>query len=79
MAKIGKTFPELRRVYVTADEKSMPEPKHETSAACLARFGIDRVWKTDLLPAALVEDLTPLDLSLIATNAVALLAEDSLG
>jgi hypothetical protein len=65
MSKVGKTFPELRRVYVTADEKSMPVSKHEIRTACLGQFGIDLLWKSDLLPAALVEDLTPLDLSLI--------------
>jgi hypothetical protein len=65
MSKVGKSFPELRRVYVTADEKSMPAPKHEIRTACMNQLGIDLLWKSDLLPAAVVEDLTPLDLSLI--------------
>ena len=65
MSKVAKTFAGIRRVYVTADENSMPWSKHEIRKACYDTFGIELLWKTDLLPAATVEDLTPLDLSLI--------------
>jgi hypothetical protein len=65
MAKVRNTFPGLRMVYVTADEASMPAPKEEIRAACRDRFGLEPVWKTDLLPDAFRRRLTPLDLSLI--------------
>ncbi|HYZ22545.1 MAG TPA: hypothetical protein VE690_10350 [Rhodopila sp.] len=65
MTKVRNTFPGLRMVYVTADEASMPVPKDAIRAACRTRFGLEPVWKTDLLPDAFRRRLTPLDLSLI--------------
>lgn len=64
LSKVRKTFPDLRLAYVTSDEKSMPASKDEIRAFSRARFGIDLLWKSDLLGADF-EQLNPLDLSLI--------------
>jgi hypothetical protein len=65
LAKVRKTFPELRLVYATSDEQSMPAPKDEIRTVCRDRFGIELLWKSDLLPVELVAGLTALDLSMI--------------
>jgi hypothetical protein len=65
LTKVKNTFPDLRQVYVTADEQSMPAPKEAIRTACRDRFGLVLLWKSDLLPAEQIELLTPLDLSLI--------------
>ena len=49
---------------MTSDEKSMPASKDEIRAFSRARFGIDLLWKSDLLGVN-IEQLNPLDLSLI--------------
>jgi hypothetical protein len=65
LAKVRKTFPDLGLAYVTSDEQSMPASKDEIRAVCRSAFGIGLVWKSDLLPAKLMAQLTPLDLSMI--------------
>jgi hypothetical protein len=65
LAKIRKTFPDLGLAYATSDEQSMPAPKDEIRALCRDTFGIGLLWKSDLLPASLIAQLTPLDLSII--------------
>jgi hypothetical protein len=65
LSKVRKTFPDLRIVYVTCDEKSMPVSKYEIRAVSRAQFDLDILWKSDLLAAGVVEKLTPLDLSII--------------
>jgi hypothetical protein len=65
LAKVRNSLPDLRLAYVTADEKSMPAPKQAIRTICHEKFGIDLFWKSDLLPAEMIEPLTPLDLSLI--------------
>jgi hypothetical protein len=65
LAKVRKTFPDLQIVYVTSDEQSMPVSKYEIRAAVRAKFDLDLLWKSDLLPTAVVEVMQPLDLSII--------------
>ena len=65
LAKVHRTFPNLRRAYATSDEASMPATKQQIRQACRGHFGIDLFWKSDLLTAAFASTLTPLDLSLI--------------
>jgi len=65
LSKVKNTFPDLRMAYVTADEKSMSASKNEIRSVCRSRFGIDLIWKSDLMPAALIEQLSPLEQSLI--------------
>jgi hypothetical protein len=65
LSKVRNTFPDVRTIYATSDEKSMPVSKYEIRAVSRARFELDLVWKSDLLPAAVAQELTPLDLSII--------------
>ena len=65
LAKIKHTFPDLRIAYATSDEPSLPAPKDEIRTICRQAFGIELLWKSDLLPVALQDQLTPLDLSMI--------------
>ena len=65
LSKVRKAFPDLRVIYATTDEKSMPVSKYEIRAVSRARFELDIVWKSDLIDSAAAELLTPLDLSII--------------
>jgi hypothetical protein len=65
LAKVRKTFPDLNLIYATSDEKSMPASKNEIRALCRGAFGIGLLWKSDLLPTSLIDQLTSLDLSVI--------------
>jgi hypothetical protein len=65
LSKVKKTFPDLRLAYVTSDENSMPASKDEIRAFSRTRCGIDLLWKSDLLGDAHLEQLNPLDLSMI--------------
>jgi hypothetical protein len=65
LAKLRRSFPVLGLVYVTADERSMPASKDEIRGVARSRFGLDLVWKSDLMDQAQIAALNPLDLSLI--------------
>jgi hypothetical protein len=65
LSKIRNTFPNLRILYATSDENAMLSSKNEIREACRSRFGIELLWKSDLLDPSLTAQLTPLDLSLI--------------
>jgi hypothetical protein len=65
LSKVRNRFPDLRLAYVTSDEKSMPASKDEIRAFSRSRFGIDLLWKSDFLIEAELEQLNPLDLSMI--------------
>jgi hypothetical protein len=65
LSKVRTTFPDLRLAYVTSDEKSMPASKDEIRTFSRSRFGIDLLWKSDLLGSAQLNQLNPLDLSMI--------------
>ncbi|HET6305569.1 MAG TPA: hypothetical protein VFG12_00180 [Rhodopila sp.] len=65
LAKVRNTFPDVKMLYVTADEQDLPAPRQEIRDAGRSLFGIELLWKTDLLDPAMVNQLTPLDLSLI--------------
>lgn len=65
LSKVRNTFPDIRIVYATSDENALLSSKHEIRELCRARYGIEVLWKSDLLNPSLIRDLTPLDLSLI--------------
>ena len=65
LSKVKNTFPDLRMLYATSDENAMLSSKNEIREACRSRFGIELLWKSDLLEPSLIGQLTPLDLSLI--------------
>jgi hypothetical protein len=65
LAKVRAAFPDLRLAFVTSDEKSMPSSKDEIRTFARSRFGIDLLWKSDLLGSAELERFNPLDLSMI--------------
>src|SRR6202020_1893546 len=65
LSKVRNTFPDLKLVYATSDENAMLSSKNEIRAFCRSRFGLELLWKSDLLNPALTAGLTPLDLSLI--------------
>ncbi len=65
LSKVRTTFPDLRLAYITADERSMPATKEEIRAFSRAQFGIDLLWKSDLLGSQQIEQLNPLDLSVL--------------
>jgi hypothetical protein len=65
LAKVRNTFPDLKIVYATSDENAMLSSKKEIRTFCRSRFGLELLWKSDLLNASLTGSLTPLDLSLI--------------
>jgi hypothetical protein len=65
LSKVKNTFPDLRMLYATSDENAMLSSKNEIREACRSRFGIELLWKSDLLDPSLIGQLTPLDLSLI--------------
>lgn len=65
IAKVKRTFPDLRRVLATADEASMPGAKDAIRDHCRRHFGIELFWKTDFLPRPFLAQLTPLDRSIV--------------
>ena len=65
LSKVKTTFPDLRMVYATADEKSLPAPKDEIRTVSRERFDIELFWKSDLINASAIDQFTPLDLSII--------------
>jgi hypothetical protein len=65
LSKVQNTFPDLKILYATSDENAMLSSKNEIREACRSRFGIELLWKSDLLDPSLSGHLTPLDLSLI--------------
>jgi hypothetical protein len=65
LSKVRNTFPDLRMLYATSDENAMLSSKNEIREACRSRFGLELLWKSDLLDPSMIGQLTPLDLSLI--------------
>jgi hypothetical protein len=65
LSKVRNTFPDLRMIYATSDENAMLSSKNEIRTFCRSRFGLELLWKSDLLDPAVASSLTPLDLSLI--------------
>jgi len=65
LSKVRNTFPDLRLAYITSDEPSMPATKDAIRGFSRTRFGIDLLWKSDLLDGHQLEQLNPLDLSMI--------------
>jgi hypothetical protein len=65
LSKVRNTFPDLKMIYATSDENAMLSSKNEIRTFCRSRFGLELLWKSDLLNPALTGSLTPLDLSLI--------------
>jgi hypothetical protein len=65
LGKVKRTFPDLGLIYATSDEQSMPASKQEIRTLSRDAYGIEILWKSDLLPAPLIGQLTPLDLSMI--------------
>jgi hypothetical protein len=65
LSKVRNTFPDLKILYATSDENAMLSSKNEIREACRSRFGLELLWKSDLLDPSLTGQLTPLDLSLI--------------
>ncbi len=65
LSKVKRSLPDLKLAYVTSDENSMPNSRDEIRAFSRSQFGIDLLWKTDLLSQSHYEVLNPLDLSLV--------------
>jgi len=58
VAKIVKTLPQTKKIFVFSDEAAMPNTKEEMNAISLEKFGVELFWKSDFLTA---DDLTPLN------------------
>jgi hypothetical protein len=65
MAKLVRTLPETRAIYVVSDEAALPVPKDEIRAAVRDDFGIELCWKSDILPAEALGALSLLELSML--------------
>jgi hypothetical protein len=63
--KIVNTLPDATRIYVACDEAALPVPTTVMREACRSRFGVELVWKSDLLTPFEKALPTPLELSLL--------------
>lgn len=63
--KIRNTLPDARGVYVACDEAALPVATSFVRETCRAKFGVELLWKSDLLTAFERALLTPLQLSLL--------------
>jgi len=66
IAKVATTLPaEAASIYVICDEAALPVSKHDIRLAIQREFGIDLVWKSDLLDVAELDGLSLLDRSIL--------------
>lgn len=65
LEKVVNTLGDWRAgVYVTCDEPALPEPKDALRARARARFGMELLWKSDLLDPAVLAGMSHLERSL---------------